>query len=214
MSLLTLLIISYSCKKDKKEEPAPTPITYPNYSQLKVGNYWIYQLFNVDSLGNSTPTNDYDSCFIEKDTIINGYTYFKMLKPENGNGPNYYTSFIRDSLHYLVNSKGQKLFSSIDSLSILDTYYFSYYYNVLDTVCKVVSKMTNRNNAVNTPAGTFITLNYNETYYMYPHYTSGGNPRYKNTRYAENIGIVIETLPFYTGYPIYVERRLVRYHLN
>ncbi len=211
MSLLTLVIISYSCKKDKKEENTPTPITYPNYSQLKVGNYWVYQYFRIDTLGHETPQNFYDSCYVQKDTVINGQTYYKMYRPfwENHN----IFSILRDSLHYIIDYKyGRKLFSSQDFENILKSGYITL--SPTDTICYYTVKMTDRNMSVVTPAGTFVTLNGKETYNMYPNYVSGGNPRYKNTRYAENIGIVIETLPFYTSDPTYTERRLVRYHLN
>ncbi len=32
-----------------------------------------------------------------------------------------------------------------------------------------------------------------------------------NTRYAEEVGIILETLPFYSGQSSHVERRLVTY---
>ncbi len=217
MSLMALLIISYSCKKDKKEENTPTPITYPNYSQLKVGNYWVYQQFQIYEDSIAYPRPNIDSCYIDKDTIINGHTYYKFFKPYPSHCQYYYNqyymySFIRDSSHYIVNSFGEILFSSQDSLSVLRTFYYIWEGN--DTLCQVVLKMADKNLSVNTPAGTYITSNSKETYHMYPNYVSAGNPRYVNTRYAENIGIVIETQPFYLSSPFYIERRLVRYHLN
>ena len=72
-----------SCKKDTEPEPTSLPITttYPNFSRLKVGNYWIYQQFDIDQNGNATPKNIFDSCYVEKDTLINGKTYMKIIKP-------------------------------------------------------------------------------------------------------------------------------------
>jgi len=74
--------------------------------------------------------------------------------------------------------------------------------------------MADKNLTMTTLAGTFTTSNANEIYSMYPNWTFAGNPRNKHTRYAENIGIVIEALPFFASSPNYIERRLVRYHLN
>jgi hypothetical protein len=217
LSLLTIAIGYYSCKKDKESpSPSPSPVTYPNYSQLKVGNYWVYQQFEIDAAGVVHPRNNTDSCYIEKDTTINGHTYFKIVKPYLSHGQYYNSnncySFIRDSLHYIINSFGEILFSSQDSLSVLRTFYYVWEMN--DTVCQVVLKMADKNLAVVTPAGTFTTTDSKETYHMYPNHSSGGNPRYINTRYAENIGIVLETQPFYASSPNYIERRLIRYHLN
>jgi hypothetical protein len=211
LSLLTLSIMTYSCKKDKDKETTPTTVTYPNYSQLKVGNYWIYQEFAIDSLGNASPQAVYDSCYIEKDTLINGQIYFKMYKP-----PVYIYSyryiFLRDSLHYIITKSGDKIFSSQDFETI-----FNSGYQILppsDTISRYEMKMTNKNMTTITPAGTFLTSDYQETYYMYPNYSQGGNIRYKHTRYAENIGIVTEPLLYFVSNPNYTERRLVRYHLN
>ena len=67
---------------------------------------------------------------------------------------------------------------------------------------------------VTTSAGTFTTLNTKETSFIFPNYATFTNLRYGNTRYAENVGIVIETLPFFLSSHNYIERRLVRYHLN
>lgn len=210
--LMTAMI--YSCKKDKDTEPTtPTPTTtYPNFSQLKVGNYWVYEQFDIDATGNATSKNTFDSCYVEKDTIINSKTYLKIVKPKP-----YFTnqndiSFQKDSLHYIVNSNGEILFSSQDFSTIFESSYLMDGPN--DTVCQIIKQMADKNLTVTTLAGTFTTSNAKEKYSMYPNWTSAGNPRNKHTRYAENIGIIIETLPFFASSPNYIERRLVRYHLN
>ncbi|MBK9733144.1 MAG: hypothetical protein IPO83_17970 [Chitinophagaceae bacterium] len=205
---VAVLAIS-SCKKTEEPQVFP-PVIYPNYSQLKVGNYWIYQEFDIAASGVSTPKDVFDSCYIEKDTLIGGEKYFKMVKPsvititEN--------IYLRDSLHYLITSTGSILFSSQDFTSIFSSY--AYVIETADTICTVEKKMNDQPVTVNTPAGTYQTLVATETFNMYPGWTAAGNPRVKNTCYAENIGVVTETLPFYQSLPTYVERRLVRYHLN
>ena len=68
-----------SCKKDEATEN--TPITYANFSQLKTGNYWIYERFTVDSAGAAVATGILDSCYIETDTLINNHTYYKLISP-------------------------------------------------------------------------------------------------------------------------------------
>lgn len=204
----------YSCKKDKEIEPIPVtivaPTVYSNFSQLKVGNYWIYQRFNVDSIGNATPTSVYDSCYVEKDTIINSITYYKLVKPSISSALSY--SFLRDSLNYTVNHIGTILFSSQDFSTIFESNYLMA--GVGDTLCHKVKKMTDQNMIVTTPAGTFITSNAKETYFMYPAWSFNGVKRERENRYSENIGIIIETLTFFVSNPNYTERRLLRYNLN
>ncbi|MCC6186128.1 MAG: hypothetical protein IT256_03140, partial [Chitinophagaceae bacterium] len=60
---ITLSILCFSCKKEKPQTPEPTPkiddIIYLNYAHLKPGNYWVYQVFEVDTLGNATATSQY-----------------------------------------------------------------------------------------------------------------------------------------------------------
>jgi len=115
----------------------------------------------------------------------------------------------RDSLHYIVELGGEIVFSSEDFQTI-----FKSYYNVLgiDTIYQVIKRMANKDVTVNTPAGTFITSDYVQEYYY--HFPTFDNPRVMHKRYAENIGIVIEIIPFFSSNPNYTERRMIRYHLN
>jgi hypothetical protein len=211
LSVALLTAVTYSCKKDKETEQK-TATSYPNFAQLKVGNYWVYEHFDIDAAGNATSKNIFDSCYVEKDTVINSKTYLKTVRPMAGFLDENYTYFLKDSLHYIINSTGNILFSSEDFSTIFASFYFRTQSN--DTICQFIKQMADKDLSVITPAGTFTTSNAKETYLMYPNWTAAGNQRNKHTRYAENIGIVIETLPFLYLDPTYIERRLVRYHLN
>ncbi len=208
---ISLSLIVISCKDDD-DDTTPTPVVYDNYTQLKVGNYWIYQRFDIDSSGTSTPTAIYDSCYIEKDTLIAGFTYYKMIRPSP------FTStqsiyYVKDSLHYLVEAGGKILFSSLDFTNIFEDYYITAS-APNDTVCRIVKKMTEQGFLISTPAGNFQTSNCQSQYQMYPNWTFAGALRYMNTRFARDVGIVTETLPFFASTSNHVERRLVHYHLN
>lgn len=205
--VIALTTLFSACKKDCSN----TPTTYPDFSQLKVGNYWIYERFNVDTAGNMTTTGVFDSCYIEKDTQINNATFFKVIRPQPL-GAYYNTTFMRDSLHYLINDVGQILFSSQNFTDTFRHYYITA--GVGDTVCEIILKMADKDFSVSTTAGVFTTSSLKQTFRMYPNFSGAGNPRYTDTRYAENVGVVTETLPFYSSNPNYVQRRLVRYHLN
>ena len=204
--LVPLVFIQACCKKDSTQQP----ISYPSYSKLAVGNYWIYGQFTIDTMGNATTMNIYDSVYVEKDTIINNQTYFKVYKPMAFIIPAGY-AFLRDSLHYIINSSGAILFSSEDFTTVFNEVYHT---NGADTTYRLVTKMEDKDATILTPAGAFTTSDFRHTYYMYPNYSGAGNPRYLHSRYAKDVGLVAETFPFYSLNPNYVERRLVRFHVN
>lgn len=196
-----------SCKDDN----SPGPVQYDNYTQLKVGNYWIYQIFDIDSLGYGPPLNKYDSCYISKDTLVNGYTYFYLTHGSPLTlGNDIYNKWLRDSLHYLVDIAGNIYFSSEDFDNVLYTQAAT---NETDTIFTQERKMTDKDATTNTPAGSFITSNCRTIFTIY----TAGLPqekKFSHRRYARNIGIVPETLPFYASSIRYEERRLLRYHLK
>jgi len=210
---LSAMLIVFSCKKKKDDatplNPNPTPATYPNYSNLKVGNYWVYQVYEIDSSGNEISTQGLDSVYIEKDTLINGKVYFKKMDKQFFS---YYTpTFIRDSLHFTVNHSGNILFSSQNLNMQLSKYYIR---NGNDTVAEVIEKMNGNNYSTSTPNGTFITTNSEAVYTMRAPYNMGENPRKRHFKYAQNIGLVLETKHFFISNPHYFERRLLRYSVN
>jgi len=114
IALSALILFLVACKKEKIEDiqQTSTPKSYASFLPMTVGNYWIYQRFNMDGSGNENQTTFYDSIYIEKDTLINGKTYFKQVTTN----PSYLTiaTYLRDSIHYIVNNKGEIMFSSED----------------------------------------------------------------------------------------------------
>ncbi len=207
------ILMTYACKKTKETEPEvdpPIASDVSNYSQLKVGNYWIYQEFKIDTNNIATPTTVFDSVYIEKDTLMWGNPCFKVVKPSSM-GKRFY--FLRNANDCIVDYDGIKLFS----FSNFSTPLYSRVEvipSTTDTIYKVVRKMTDKDLSVTVPAGTFITSNAQLTYNIYPKYASAGAIRYAHSRYAENVGLITETLPFYLSLGGYTELRLVRYHLN
>ncbi len=214
-----VFIFINACKKKKTvEEPIisiANPTVYKDFSKLKAGNYWVYQYFEVDTLGNATPYNKFDSCYFVKDTMIHGSMFAKVYRPTiPGLTPDFI--FIRDSLHYQVNHYGEQLFSSVDFTNNLSTQYWLIFSSLLntDTASLNIRKMTDINVNTLVPAGTFTTLNSKLIWNIFPKYTYYQKTKYQNTKYAENIGIVAETLPFYFASIKYTERRLIRYKVN
>ena len=210
ISCVSLLICSCEKPDDDNDQVTPVPLVYENYSQLKVGNYWIYQRFEVDSLGNGIPTSVYDSCYVEKDTLINNQVYFKVFRPQPASANLSYL-YLRDSLHYTVSSSGEIVFSSLDFITIFADYYFI---NVPDTIYRCTTRMADQNLVVSTPAGNLVTSNFKKNYEMFGGMAMNGLNRPINTRYSKDVGMVTETLIFFAFQTTYSERRLVSYHLN
>jgi hypothetical protein len=206
---LVFAFISFSaCKKDKGSHVSESQ----NYSQLKVGNYWIYQAFIVDTMGNATETEFFDSCYIEDDTIINNHVYYKMVRPTYWTSSQMNVYYLRDSSHYIIDNWGKIMFSSKDFDNIFLEYYFDLGQTKKDTMFRAIQKMDNTDFITHTPAGTFNTLNVKATFYMNPSFAR--KIRHMTTKYSDKIGIVSESYPFFFYDPVDRERRLVRYKVN
>lgn len=212
--LILIVLLLVSCKKDKeipKDEPiVPSQATPKNYAKLAVGNYWIYQRFKIDTNGVTTPLNAFDSCYVSSQTTLGGDTYYEMYRP-NSYGTPY--SYLRDSAGWINNADLRTIFSPTDFTKIFHVGYATN--GPTDTIAMAINKMTGEDSLVTTPAGTFTTSNSQWTHYMYSYWKFyGGVIRRTNTCYAENIGIVLETLYIQYSDPYIYERRLVRYHVN
>lgn len=122
-----------------------------------------------------------------------GNTYYKL----NVIGFPLFTQlrrYIRDSMNYLVDRQGNILFASEN---FTDT--FSSHYNIInssDTLYFTFTKMEDNNLSITVPAGNFVTKNYKRTYIMCHNWAQAGTVRTINNRYAENVGLVEETLFF------------------
>jgi len=182
---------------------------------FKVGNYWIYQNFtNFD--GVQTDLNEYDSCFVSKDTLINGKSYVKYEEINSGYPGNGH-SYFRDSLHYQVDSHGNISCSFEDFTTIFSKRFeLDTMVNPIDTVFRGVLKMIEKDQPISVPAGNFITSDAAFSYIIWPTHVQSGtsNAKVQDTRYSKNIGLVYQSFPF-SNYPNRrIGRQLIRYHIN
>lgn len=207
MMIVCAFALFLSCKKEDEEKA----IVYPDYGNLKVGNYWIYQHFRIDTTGEATALDIFDTCFIERDTIIRGNTFYKMLRPAH-TIYEYFYHYWRDSLGYIVDSTGKIRFSSEDFTTTLN-FEVQYGGPNNDTIFTATSKMVEKDRLISTPAGEFITRTF-QTRYDLEEWLSPYSPRFANLRFAKDVGIVSETLTIYSMDPNYTERRLVKWGHN
>lgn len=76
---LVITVLLASCKKETKVSSQNTnsvPPPAPNFLPLKLGNYWIYEAFTLDSLNTETDLAHTDSLYIDRDSIVGSKTYY------------------------------------------------------------------------------------------------------------------------------------------
>jgi hypothetical protein len=202
--IAVLSVLTVSCKKNSE---TPAPVAKADYFQLKAGNYWIYQGYKIDTNGVATPTGKYDSAHIEKDTVIRGFTYYKLLENPFVFGSVQFPSYLRDSSGYLVNSTGYILasdFNFTDTLEVTNgeaQLYIAY------------TKMTGQDSVVAVPAGAFQSLTTRMKVVPLPPNTQNYPIRYSYDVYGKNVGKMKSHTFFWSGVML-LEARLVRYKVN
>lgn len=193
-----IVLLASSCKKGETDTPTPSTPT-ADYMQLKVGNYWVYDRYRVDSLGNETIYEAADSNIIIGDTIIRDELFFKKMH----NHPHQLT-YVRDSNGYLINDQGEILFSDHDFSNILraDTVGGNYFY--------IEYSMMQSDTSTVVPFGTYDALTYRgKVIPLKPEYPFGIN--YLYYFYADSLGM-IKSSYYYGSYPyIRTEMRLASF---
>lgn len=203
LGVLSIILISACKKSDEIIIKDPEPVPTKNYNPMSIGSYWIYQHYEIDTLGNETQLSVTDSVRITGDTLINSLNYriYKGTKPNQWN----VLYMLRDSGDYVVDSDGLIYLSKsnfVDTLNkgIIGLMSFSY-------------KMEQPVAAITVPAGSFNVVNYQGTYDANNPPSGVTYPRFQNNYYTDGIGRIADSY-FYYSNPKYYERRLVRYHIE
>lgn len=208
------ILALYSCKKDKNQDTPPKtdpPVTYADFTHLKQGNYWIYQIYQTDSNGESgTPLPLFDSVYAGPDTIFKGQQYHTRMVPDGNTPTRYVMELYRDSLHYILTHN--RIYSSGKDFSgILSKWSYTMYD---DTIADIQVMMTSKDAITTVPAGSFKTITRSEEWLMRPEFRRGGTLRIRNTCLSADEGIISEMMPFYISSLGMRQRRLVRYHVQ
>lgn len=207
--LLTLsILLMSSCKKDEPATPNDSEAS-PMYVPMNIGDYWIYENFQVDTLGNDSSLNKFDSVYISNDTLIDGLTYFVFKGthyPMHQNA-NSILQIVRESDGDLLNTSGTKLFSSTNSNDTLDA---RYQISNSDTLYYWFNKMALQTVQVTVPEGTYNCLDMQQTLVMYLN-QNPMSPRIFHNYYSVNKGLVSSSLFYLSSYaPWHFERKLLR----
>ena len=168
------------------------------------GSYWIYQWYRIDTLGLETPTFQ-DSIYVVGDTVINNNT-FTLYAGTEFNQSAY--EIYRDSLGFIVNSKGVKLWNK-NAIGPFSS-------NSNDVATSEAS-MINNNSTITVPAGTFASLEKSSTFCLI-----NGNPVTPcaqcftgTSNYVEGVGEIIRQVTFVGSQDCsQLERRLIRYKIQ
>jgi hypothetical protein len=110
--LLSLSTLA-ACQQEDEDVVAPLPeppaqnLSIAAFSNLAVGNYWVYQRYRVDSADNVAQVLSLDSIFITGDSVVNGETY--SIVHRNTLSP-IWTELWRDSAGYVITSDHEVVF--------------------------------------------------------------------------------------------------------
>ena len=203
--LVCMVVLLFSCQKE--EEKPSDPVPKANYLPLKIGNYWVYQRYQVDPLGNEILLNVPDSMVVKCDTTIHNKQYHVL---ENFRGGTFFYTFLRDSSGYIVNERGVILFSATNFTDILA---IKEEYQNETLLFRTSAKMEKVDKPVILPAGRFDdVLDYKATVII-PQSDGSNVTKEMNNLYAKDVGKIFEVTHFLVS-NFWVERRLVRYYVQ
>lgn len=196
------------------------------YFPLAIGNYWIYDIYEVNSNGTEKLINQNERFTITKDTLINdliyyiyeGYDLLYKVKRRD---------FLRESSGNIIQNKKYAADTRIllSYTNFKDTLYreakaswiwdWDILDNKLDTMYTIFSRME-PGIQIKTSSYSFEkTINCKLTYFVYPKYQIKGfsNERYLNTYYADQIGEVTREMAYISSPDKIYQRRLVGYNI-
>lgn len=205
-TLAILGLFSFSCKKNSTETITSSE---SGYIRLKVGNYWVYKIYKVDTNGVETDQNKTDSTYILKDTLVRGCTYYISISHPFPSSLTYEKSVLRDSAGYLLTLNNYGITNKIFSVDNFTDFLF------IDSTNSYVRKgrMTGKDSVVTVPAGTFITRSFRIAVSLVPIWSPYG-PRYFYYIYNKQAGLIKKVYVYYAGDPDHYEARLIRYQVD
>jgi len=205
-----LVVLFASCEKNDPTKVIETKDS-ANFFPMEIGNYWVYEVYIIDTSGRAEKMGVVDSTIIVGDTLIKNEKYFVFHDFWGSRGSKLTRRVLRDSLGYIVDDRGtiQMAYGDVDN-PVRSFILPSEEYQILD----VSYNLKNNNEFLMVPAGTFKVIDFEGTVnYLQEHSISSIYPRYTHDYLAPDIGLVMNTY-FYAHSPIYYEERLVRYSIN
>ncbi|MDH5474662.1 MAG: hypothetical protein OEX22_03115 [Cyclobacteriaceae bacterium] len=193
-----LIVLTISCSKEQDLTPSDS---ISDYTNLIVGNYWVYDWYEVDLLEIETYLKT-DSIYIEKDTII----FEKNYVIESG-------TFLGNPMKRILFDSAQSLYSypNLELIFTLDKD-IKYVRNIGGsdlTLAIGTYQLSDRSEMVSVPMGTFDCLNFEGIIQSLDDKYEYGTRDIDNY-FAKNIGLVKASCFLYNS-PNILEMRLVRH---
>lgn len=207
-----LLFSLFACEKDDNDAIEPS-IETPNYFPKTTDSYWVYNTYEIDSLGNEVLISENDTVRVTGDTIINGFEYKVFL------GKNYFSStvlsekFYRDSAEFVISSDGSKVFSQEN---FTDTLFSEPIPNIQDTLFFRFSKMEIYLEELSLPMGIIDSLLNAKLTFIYWK-SEEKLVANLNYLYAPNMGRIVRQYTYASGFyesRKYYEERLVDFYIE
>ncbi len=207
-----VIILIAGCKKDGGEETPHGTISLTNYFPLSVGNYWVYENYNIDSLGNETLVDRIDSMYINRDTTVNGYNYY-ILEGVNFTMGGFVPGIIglfRDSSGYIVDQTGRKRLAKndfIDTLFNEERFINGIHYFDISDIMKTVDHY------ISVGVGIFEAVECERMIVFQEGTPNEGEIRFHHNYYAEDVGLIVGAGSWYSS-NAHFEARLLRYNIE
>jgi len=212
--LLGALTIISSCKKDDdppEEKPDPKPKA-TDYFPLKKGNYWVYEVSEVDTNGVWVKNLHTDSIMVSGTTVLNGDTFY-ILKGTTFLHPEY-EELVRDSAGSMVTNEGDQQFTAVNFKDTLLQHEVKYNDSLL--FAKWSIRMEEVKGSITTSAGVFgdvidrkMTVEQGNMRLVGAH----RYPRINHQYYARGVGMIYDEY-FYFGSLHSIRVELTKYHIE
>lgn len=206
---LLLFTALLSCKKEKTEPNCPAPDAPGFVVPSTIGSYWVYEIWSIDSLGNSTQLSYTDTVTLIGTENLNGHTYLKYSGDFMGTSSIWYE---RDSSGYIVDNYGKIMYSYLENVDIAD-------YTESSTMIRTQVKMGANTTLTTSLLGTLEVLDKQTKLSKTDGsvLTACNDYTYTfNSYYANGIGQVQSTLAFFSGLISQcktLKRELVAYYI-
>jgi len=209
--LLSMVILAFTaCKKNDNNDDNNNSSTYQSkgYIPLKVGSYWIYQIYREMGNGMDTALAATDSTYISGTIVVNSKTYYIIEQY----GISKSEVYVRDSVGYLVDSMGNIIMSEINFSDTLITR-TEYMPNTGAPMVHISRLMFDEKKQINVPAGVFNNcIEARDRVKAYIGNPAQPNPYFQHNYYAKNIGLVEYTYRF-VGMAEDYKKKLIRYYI-
>ena len=211
--MLTAVICSvvfFGCSKEEEVKEDISPVETPQiikHMPLAIGNYWVYDTYQIDTLGNESIFSSSDSAYVDRDTLINDKVYYIIegdfnAKMATGN-------IIRNESNSILYSDGSIRFTTNNLASIFrrDTTNVGGGNSIHMKIWVNVPTPT-----ILVPAGSFACYD-RETEMTPTQIDYPWGTRSQHSYYNKTAGVVLSEFHFYSS-PSIFETRLVRFNIN